>query len=139
MMNTTTALQLAAKVAELTQLCTIFQAKFGRRYMITPDSPAEAYELHRAICQKQGEMAALLDPDTLLNPMRKAAEWWRWQGTMDMATAAELAQEINHLIACCAYFEASPCESGQSPTITAAQEAIAGTLHPEVRSRVAVR
>ncbi len=137
-MNTTTALQLAAQVAELTQLCTMFQAKFGRRYIITPDSPAEAYELHHAICEKQAAMAALLDEDALLNPMKKAAEWWRWQGTMDMATAGELAWEINHLVASCAYFDASPCASGHSPTVAAAQEAIAGMLHPDVRSRAAV-
>ncbi|MBI5667171.1 MAG: hypothetical protein HZC41_04115 [Chloroflexi bacterium] len=137
-MNTTTALKIAASVAQLTGLCTTFQAKFGRRYQFTPDSPAEAYELHRAICAKQAEIAELLDDAALENPMKKASEWWRWQNTMDMATAGELAREVNHLIASCAYFEASPCASGHSPTITAAQEAIAGMLHPEVRARVPV-
>lgn len=137
-MNTSTALQLAASVAQLTGLCTTFQAKFGRRYQFTPGSPTEAYDLHRAIGDKQAEIAGLLDESALQNPMKKASEWWRWQDTMDMATAGELAREVNHLIASCAYFEASPCASGRSPTITAAQEAIAGMLHPDVLARVLV-
>ena len=107
-MNTSAALQIAAKVAQLTELCTTFQAKFGRRFAFNPESPAEAYELHRAICDIQADIAELLDPESLHNPMKKASEWWRWQKTMDMATAGELAREINHLIASCAYAEASP-------------------------------
>ncbi|NWG17130.1 MAG: hypothetical protein HXY41_10880 [Chloroflexi bacterium] len=138
-MNTSAALQIAAKVAQLTELCTTFQAKFGRRFAFTPESPAEAYELHRAICDIQADIAELLDPESLHNPMKKASEWWRWQNTMDMATAGELAQEINHLIASCAYAEASPCEDGTYHAISAAQEAIAGMLHPDVRERVLVR
>jgi hypothetical protein len=136
--KTSTALQVAVRVSELTGLCTTFQAKFGRRYIITPESPIEAYELHRAICDKQAEIAQLLDSGVIEHPMKKASEWWRWQNTMDTATAGELAREVNHLIASCAYFEAAPCESGTSPTIAASQEAIAGMLHPEVRQRVPV-
>jgi hypothetical protein len=135
-MNTSAALQIAAKVAQLTELCTTFQAKFGKRFAFTPESPAETYELHRAICDKQAEIAALLDPESLHNPMKKASEWWRWQNTMDMATAGELARETNHLIASCAYAEAAPSEDGPSHAVAAAQEAIAGMLHPEVRDRV---
>ena len=135
-MNTTTALQIAARVAELTGLCTTFQARFGRRYTVTPASPADAHHLHRAICDKQAEIAVLLDSGVIECAMKKASVWWRWQHTMDTATAGELAREANHLIACCAYFEASSCESGASPGLMAAQAAIAGMLHPEVRQDI---
>lgn len=133
-MNTTTALQIAAKAAELTELSTTFQAKYGKRYHFAPDSPAEATDLYQAICSKQAEIAALLDPMALDNPMKRASEWWRWQQVMDIATAGELAREANHLIASCAYCEASVNED--SPAVLVAQQAIAGMLHPEVRSRV---
>lgn len=138
-MNTQTALKVAAKIAELTQLCTVFQARYGRRYAFTPDSPPEAQALHDAIGQKQQEIAALLDAEALQKPFRKPSEWWKWSQTMDTATAGELAQEANHLIACCAYFEADSRGMDSSYAVQASQAAIAGMLRPDLREAVAER
>lgn len=132
-MHTTTALQIAARIAELTELCTTFQAQFGKQYSLTSDSPAEAHTLHREICDKQEAIAALLDPQALRSPASKTSEWWRWQQTMDIATASALAQAANQLIASCAYAQASPNEAGASPNMMASQAAIAAMLHPDAR------
>lgn len=131
-MNTARALELAMKVAELTQLCTTFEAKYGRRYELTPASPQEALTLYRRVVTGQQAIAQLLDPAAIENPRQPPCAWWRRHTTMDSASVSELAREVNRLISCCAYQEANPGAQDSSYAIQASQEAIAGMLHPDV-------
>ena len=133
-MNTARALQLAMKVAELTQLCTTFEAKYGRRYDFTPASPQDAQTLYRRMIAGQQAIAELLDPAALDNPRQPPCAWWRRHTAMDSASVGELAREVNRLIACCAYEEANPGPGAEesSYAVRASQEAIAGMLHPDV-------
>jgi len=128
-MNTTTARQLSAKIAELIELASIFQARYGKQYRIKPGSPTEAWELHQAIFDQQAVIAQMLDDAALESPLRRCAPWWKWQDTVDTGTVSLIAAEVCHLIACCASFEAEP-RAAASPVIETSQAAIAGMLHP---------
>lgn len=130
-MNTQTAILLAHKVSELTELVTHYEALFGRRYKLSPESPPEAHQRYQSITNKQLEIAALLDQNVSRAPARRWFEWWRWQDVMDNAITNELAIEANHLIACCAYAEVDPHDA-PSPILRSSQEAVAGMLHPDV-------
>jgi hypothetical protein len=128
-MNTTTARHISAKIAELIEFASIFQSRYGKQYRLKPGSPAEAWDLHQAIIDQQADIARLLDSATLENPPRCSKPWWNWQETMDTGVVYQIAIESNHLIACCASFEAAPL-ADTSPAIYASQRAIAGLLHP---------
>lgn len=128
-MNTIIARHLSAKIAELIELASIFQSRYGKDYTMKPGSPREAWELHDAIFNQQVAIASLLDPDALENPLKRLPPWWKWQETIDTGNVNQLAQETNHLIACCAAHEATePTEV--SPIIACSQRVIAGILHP---------
>lgn len=130
-MNTRTAIAIAALVAELTDLTTRFQAQYGKITQLTPQDPVDAHRLHRAIYAKQRAIAQLLDPDVLLEPTPRWP-WWKHQATLDVTTAGDLSQEVNHLIACCAYYEVEP-DNDLLPAIHSSQAAIAGMVHPSTR------
>lgn len=131
-MNTSTAIAIAALVAELTDLVTRFQAQYSKFIRLTAASPVDAHRLNRAIFAKQRAIAQLLDADVLAEPTPRWP-WWKHQTTLDVTTVGDLSQEVNHLIACCAYFEVDP-DSELIPAIHSSQAAIAGMLHPEARA-----
>jgi hypothetical protein len=128
-MNTATARQLAAKIAELIELTSIFQARYGKQYRLKPGSPAEAWDLHQAIFDQQAAIAQSLDTCALENPLQRCPQWWKYQETIDTGVVSLIAAEISHLIACCASFEAEP-RAAFSPAVVSSQAAIAGMLHP---------
>lgn len=128
-MNTVMARHIAAQIAELLELTSIFQTCYGKDYTMKPGSPAEAWELHDAILNQQVTIARLLDRDALSNPVQRVPPWWKWQETIDIGVVAQLAQEASQLIVCCASFEAAPI-STSSPAVICAQRVIAGMLHP---------
>jgi len=131
-MNTATARLIVSKIAELIELSSIFQTRYGRGYRMKPGSPESAWALHQAIFDQQREIAILLDLDVLENPSQAVTAWWKWQETMDSGIAGALAQEACHLIACCASFEANPMGTCSLAAV-AAQRAIASRLHPSSR------
>lgn len=128
-MNTATARQIAARIAELIELASIFQARYGKQYRMKPGSPAEAWDLHQALFDQQVAIAHLLDPSTLETPLRRPAQWWKYQDEMDTGSACLMAAEASHLIASCACFEAAP-RADSSPVVSTSQAVIAGMLHP---------
>ncbi len=128
-MNTVMARHIAAQIAELIELSSIFQTRYGKDYQMKPGSPAEAWELHQAIFNQQVAIARLLDTDALENPLQRVPPWWKWQETIDTGVVAQAAQEATHLIACCASFEAVPM-AVSSPVVGCSQRVIAGILHP---------
>lgn len=128
-MNTVMARHIAAQIAELIELSSIFQTRYGKDYRMKPGSPAEAWELHDAIFNQQVAIASLLDVDALENPLQRVPTWWKWQETIDAGIVAQMAQEASHLIICCASFEAVPM-AASSPAVSCSQRVIAGTLHP---------
>ncbi|MBL8160944.1 MAG: hypothetical protein JNJ61_03090 [Anaerolineae bacterium] len=129
MMNTVAARHIAAKIAELIELASIFQARYGKNYRMKPGSPDSAWDLHQTIFNQQTEVARLLDYEALADPLKRMPTWWKWQETIDSGAAAQIAQEVSHLIACCASFEANPLHE-TSPVILCSQRVIAGVLHP---------
>lgn len=131
-MNTALARQLAASVAELIELASIFQCRYGKDYRLKPGSPADAWDLQQAIMNQQTAIATLLDESALETPSQRLPQWWKWQEIMDTGTATSLAQETCHLIAACACVTASP-DSVTSPVINTSQQVIAGMLHPSTR------
>ena len=131
-MNTVLARQLAARVAELIELASIFQCRYGKDYCLKPGSPADSWSLQQAIMNQQTAIASLLDASALETPAQRLPQWWKWQEIMDTAMATSLAQETCHLIAACACVEASPGAT-TSPVIIASQQVIAGMLHPSTR------
>ncbi|HEX2908612.1 MAG TPA: hypothetical protein VHO69_17200 [Phototrophicaceae bacterium] len=131
-MNTSTAIAIAARVAELTDLATRFQAQYGKLTRLTSTAPVEAHRLQKAIFGKQRAIAYLLDTAILLQPTPRWP-WWKHQTTIDLTTVSDLAHEVNHLIACCAYFEVDTT-SDLLPAIQSSQAAIAGMVHPEARA-----
>lgn len=131
-MNTRTAIVIAASVAELTDLASRFQAHYGKPAALTADTPPEVHRLYRAIFDKQRAIAQLLDAEALFAPTPRWP-WWNHQAAIDPAAVSELAQEVNHLITCCAYFEVDP-HSDLLPAIRSSQAAIAGMLQPGART-----
>lgn len=127
-MNTSTARSMAAEIAQLIELASIFQARYGKQYRMKPGSPAAAWDLQQSIFDCQVAIARLLDAQAVESP-RQDSTWWKWQETIDTAVASSIAQEISHLIASCACFEVEP-RSAESPMVAASQRAIAGMLHP---------
>ena len=128
-MNTAIARLLAAKVAELIEMASIFQSCYGKDYRMKPGSPTQAWDLYQTILNQQTAIARLLDIDALENPSQRLPQWWKWQETMDTGMVAQMAQEAYHLIACCASFEANPT-ANSSPVIGCSQRVFAGMLHP---------
>ncbi len=131
-MNTARARLLAAKVAELIEITSIFQSCYGKNYRMKPGSPAQAWELYQAMNDQQMAIGQLLDIETLENPSQQLTQWWKFQESLDTSIVAQMAQEAYHLIACCASFEANPGASN-SPVIGCSQRVIAGMLHPSMR------
>lgn len=131
-MNTALARHLAAKVAELIELASIFQSCYGKNYQMKPGSPERAWELYNMMNAQQTAIARLLDTDALEDPAQRLPQWWKWQEMMDTGMVAQMAQEAYHLIACCASFEAHP-NADRSPVISTSQRVIAGMLHPSSR------
>jgi hypothetical protein len=132
LMNTALARHLAAKVAELIEIASIFQSCYGKDYRIKPGSPAQAWDLYQSMINQQTAIAGLLDLDALEDPAQRLPQWWKWQEMMDTGMVAQMAQEAYHLIACCASFEANPSGT-HSPIISSSQRVIAGMLHPSTR------
>jgi hypothetical protein len=128
-MNTQNARELAAKVAQLIEQASVFQALYGKGYRMKPGSPDEAWTLHNTIFNQQTDIARLLDDDALQNPTRRTHLWWKQQDTIDSGIATMIAQEVSQLIASCAYFEAKPMGES-SHMVRCAQTVIAGMLHP---------
>ena len=128
-MNTAIARLLAAKVAELIEMASIFQSCYGKDYRMKPGSPTQAWDLYQAMLNQQTAIARLLDVDALEDPSQRLPQWWKWQEVIDTGIVAQMAQETYHLIACCASFEANPTGS-KSPVIGCSQRVIAGMLHP---------
>lgn len=128
-MNTPTARHLANRMAELIEMSSIFDSRFGKDYCLKPGSPAEAWDLHNASLTLQSSIARLLDPVALENPLQRFPMWWKRHETLDACTATLIGQEAFHLIACCASFEAAQ-RLEPSPAILCSQRVIAGGLHP---------
>lgn len=131
-MDTTLARHLAARVAELIELASIFQCRYGKDYRLKPGSPTDAWDLHQSIIDQQTAIAGLLDTYAIETPAQRVPQWWKNQDIMDTSTATSLAQEVCHLIAACACVDANP-ERVSSPVIASLQQVIAGTLHPSTR------
>jgi hypothetical protein len=127
-MNTSMAHELAVKSAQLIELTSIFQSQYGKDYRMKPGSPEAAWEVQQAIFDLQGTLARLLDPYALENPLRRMTPWWKHQDVMDTGVATQIAQEVFHLIACCASQEYST-RGEPSPVIICSQRTIAGLLH----------
>ena len=131
-MNTTSARLLAAKVAELIEAASIFQACYGKDYCMKPGSPIQAWELYQTMLNQQTAIAQLLDLTAIENVAQQLPQWWKWQESIDTGIVAQMAQEVYHLIACCATLEANPTAK-HSHVIGASQRVIAGMLHPSTR------
>ena len=131
-MNTAMARLVAAKIAELIEIASIFQSCYGKDYRMKPGSPTQAWDLYQSMLSQQTAIAQLLDLDALEDTAQQLPQWWKWQESIDTGMVAQMAQEAYHLIACCASFEASPTASA-SPVIACSQRVIAGMLHPSTR------
>jgi hypothetical protein len=127
--NIVTAHKVMAEVAKLTEMSSIFQARYGKQYRMKPGSPAEAWDLYQSIVNQQTVIARLLDVAALEKPLSRCAQWWKNQDAMDYSITASLAQEVIHLIACCASADVQS-HTVASPIIDVSQSVIAGMLHP---------
>ena len=131
-MEVTTARQIAEITARLAELVATFQARFGTDYRMTPNSPAEAWEMYRAIMAAQTQIANLLDPMALKNAFSRYGQWWERADVMSCIMVKELSMAAFDLIGRCAYDE-----QRQSGEVSAAdlviQQSIAGMLHPATR------
>ncbi|MBC8098617.1 MAG: hypothetical protein H7Y11_04185 [Armatimonadetes bacterium] len=137
-MKSDTTLDLAHKVAELTQLCAQFQARFGRYYALKPGSSADAWALYHQILNQQVDIALLLDPQALEQPHDAYDRWWERQDTLDLSVAKVMLQQVGHVIATCAYHEKEADDGAVHDTewsyaVFRAESAIAGMLHPSAR------
>jgi len=128
-MNTAMAQMLATKTAQLIELTSIFQSQYGKDYRMKPGSPDEAWQLQQAIFDLQSEIGQTLDIYALENPLQRMTAWWKFQDVMDNGVATQIAQEVFHLIACCATQGVSQ-RTEPSPVIICSQRTIAGLLHP---------
>ena len=133
-MNINTAHRIVAHVANLTALASTFQAKFGRDYRLTGDSPAEAWELYRSIMAEQANIADLLETTALQTPYSRYGQWWERRDVIDQAMLNELAANAMSLVERCAYLAAEGRSTVNAPVLLIVQQAIAGLLHPAARS-----
>ncbi|HEX2621829.1 MAG TPA: hypothetical protein VHL11_16845 [Phototrophicaceae bacterium] len=129
-MKTHTALEIAAHTAALVQLCAAFQAQYGRYCTLKPGSSPEAWSLYNEITNRQIAIGQLLDEKAVETPNNSFARWWEHQDVMDLSNAKTLMQQVSHLIATCAYFEAETHETDWSYAIYCAESTIAGLIHP---------
>ncbi|MBC8171567.1 MAG: hypothetical protein H7X77_07830 [Anaerolineae bacterium] len=129
-MKTATALEIAAHTARLVQLCATFQAQYGRHYTLKPGSSAEVWSLYNQIHNQQIAIAQLLSQKAVETPHDGGHRWWEHEDMIDLSNAKALMQQVTHLIATCAYFEAETHETDWSYAIYCAESTIAGLLHP---------
>ena len=133
-MNARIAREMAAQIANLAELVAVFTAHYGSGYRMTEDSPAHAWELYQRIMTLQTNIANHLGQDALASPkFSRPGEWWKRQDVPDVAIINELAQDVFHLVARCAYHEALAHEAGHTDTAFVLERSIAGILHPTTR------
>ncbi|XWX03643.1 hypothetical protein VZO05_14140 [Aggregatilineales bacterium SYSU G02658] len=132
-MNLNIAQRIIAHVANLTALASTFQAKFGRDYRLTGDSPAAAWELYRSIMAEQTNIASLLEPAALQTPYSRYGKWWERRDVIDQAILNELGADAMTLVERCAYLSAEGKPTENSPVLLVVQQSIAGMLHPSTR------
>ncbi len=132
-MKASLTLEVAAHAAQLVQHCATFQALYGRYYNLKPGSSQEAWALYDAILAEQVAIAQRLDPQAVENPHQTYESWWERQDIMDLSLAKTLMQQVAHLIATTAYFEAEPHDNEWSYAIYCAESTVSGLLHPAAR------
>lgn len=132
-MNVAIAQRIVAHVAHLTALASAFQAKFGRDYRLTGDSPSIAWELYRNIMAEQTNIANLLEPAALQTPYSRYGQWWQRRDVIDQAMLNELAADALRLVERAAYLEAEGKPTENAPVLLVVQQSIAGMLHPATR------
>jgi hypothetical protein len=128
-MDTSTARQITDKAAELIELTSAFQSRYGKHYRMKPGTPDDIWQFERMIFNQQSALARLLDPDALRNPLHRFPNWWKLHDVLDDGMATQIALEALHLIACCASYAANAPDK-PSPAILCSQRVIAGLLHP---------
>jgi len=131
-MNTANAHTILSETARLVELTAIFQARYGKNYRITATSANDAWKLHHAILDTQHIIANLLDPQILEHPHNRYGKWWDRHDVMEASMAQQMINEVAHLIAVIAHYEANEQDGKAtwSHALTTTQSAIAGILHP---------
>lgn len=132
-MNTANARTILTETARLVELTAVFQARYGKNYRISFNTPNDARALHNQILDTQAIIANLLDPQILTQPHHRYGEWWQRHDVMEASMAQQLINEVAHLIAVVAHNEAN-AQDGKatwSHAVNTTQSAIAGILHPQ--------
>jgi len=131
-MDTSVARSMLIEAAQLMELASTYQVRYGRQTRLKPGSSDDAWTLYQAALDSQCEIARLIDPAVLEAPNRRRMSWWERQDVVDTGVVREIIDDIGHLIACCAYAQAE-AENGHtewSYAVESAQSVIAGLLHP---------
>lgn len=132
-MNTANARTILAETARLVELTATFEARYGKNYRMSANSPTDAWKLHHAILDTQHIIAHLLDPHIIENPHSRYGKWWERHDVMEASMAQQLIAEVAHLIAVVAHYEVNEQDGKAtwSHALNTTQGAIAGMLHPQ--------
>lgn len=134
-MNITRAQQINGHIAQLAELATTFNARYGCGYTLSEVSPREAWELHRQTMATQAMIANLLDVEATLTPFIRYGRWWDKQDVPTLGIITEMAQEAIRLVTVTSTLEALGEDDAFNHKTRPIQESIAGMLHPHVRQR----
>jgi hypothetical protein len=132
-MNITIAQRIVMHITSIATLSATFQAKYGRDYRLTNDSPAVAWELYRQFMAEQVQIVSLLEPLALENPYSRYGKWWERRDVIDNGLLNELTSNAMTLVERCAHLEAIGHSTENAPSLIIVQQSIAGMLHPATR------
>lgn len=132
-MNISQAQRIMMHVANIATIGATYQAKFGRDYRLTPESPAAAWELYRNLMSEQTNIASLLEPAALHTPYSRYGKWWERRDVIDSGLLNELTADAMTLVERCAYLDAMNQSTVNAPSLVIVEQSIAGMLHPATR------
>ncbi|QPC84197.1 hypothetical protein G4Y79_07440 [Phototrophicus methaneseepsis] len=130
-MSIVQARQIAINVVHLAELAARFQAKYGRNYVVKPDSPQDAVSLYEEILSQQALIAGMLSPEALDVAYHRFGNWWSRHDVIDSAIVNELVMDACNLVSRAGYIEETNPRETQS--LLPIQKSIAGMLHPNAR------
>lgn len=134
-MDTKQARELVGHISKLGEISASFHATFGIHYVLTEDSPDDAWLYVRQSMNAQTVIAQCLDYSVLLRPFNKWKRWWETDAIIPITLTHELFAEGFRVIYAIAY---DKNRSDQS-YIARLQQNIAGGLHPLARSEAIKR
>jgi hypothetical protein len=136
-MNIKRAHQIHCALANIAELASSYNARYGSNTRINDNSPADAHEIYNRFMEEQSNIASLLDTKALNAPYMRWEKWWESRDVMNLGLVNELASAALRLVEHIACLEAMGKNPDNEGSVCNLQETIAGMLHPLARQAAA--